>query len=249
MNRKSSIIIIVCIVIALAVLYFAFRGNDAVSIPRTTEEGVAGSNVWQSEILREESIDESGNGYTISAQYPLTESATVTGYFRTFVEETIAQFKKDTSWVSQEARPEENNLVLQITYTREKGTFSDNYLFQTEMYTGGAHGLQVTKTFTFLPDGTPLTIPMLFTTGEKGLQTIAPFVQKELLTREFTTEEWVKEGTLPIEQNYQNFVVGDTGITFIFDPYQVASYAAGVQKVTVPLSVFKKIANTEVFGE
>ena len=250
MPKRSSIIpAIFILVVAIGIIaYMLMRGEGDMVINQTPEPSSSQSGVWPSEEVRQETVNDSGRGYKITAVYPVTASDTVTTYFRTFVDETILQFKTDTAWVADIENPEENAVALDITYTREKGMTADNYIFLLAMYTGGAHGLQATKTFTFTPDGTPVTIDMLFTNNAEGLKTIAPLVQKELMTRDFAEEGWVTDGTAPTEQNYKNFTVTDAGLTFIFDPYHVAPYSAGMQKVTIPLTSFKKIANTEVFG-
>lgn len=251
MPKRSSIFpAIAILVVAIGIIaYMLMRGEGDMLINPSTEEGGTHSGAWPSEEIRSEVVKDSARGYTITVAYPVTASDAITTYFRTFVDETIIQFKADTAWVADIENPEENAVALDITYTREKGTTADNYVFVLAMYTGGAHGLQATKTFTFIPDGTPVTIDMLFTNNAEGLKTIAPLVQKELMTREFSDEQWVKDGTAPTEQNYKNFIITDAGLTFIFDPYQVAPYSEGTQKVTIPLSAFKSIANTEVFGE
>ncbi len=42
--------------------------------------------------------------------------------------------------------------------------------------------------------------------------------------------------TMP--DNYKNWALTPTSIVFFFDPYQVASYAAGPQKVEIPFTSF-----------
>ena len=42
------------------------------------------------------------------------------------------------------------------------------------------------------------------------------------------------DGALPKPENYQTFVVGADSVTFIFQEYQVAPYAAGPQEVSLP---------------
>ncbi len=251
MPKRSSLFpAIAILVVAIGIIaYMLMRGEGDMVIHPDTESGSTQNGAWPSEEIRSEVVKDSGRGYTITATYPVTASDAITTYFRTFVDETIIQFKADTAWVADIENPEENAVALDITYTREKGTIADNYVFLLAMYTGGAHGLQATKTFTFIPDGTPVTIDMLFTNNAEGLKTIAPLAQKELMSRDFAEEGWVTDGTAPSEQNYKNFIITDAGLTFIFDPYQVAPYSEGTQKVTIPLGAFKKIANIEVFGK
>lgn len=247
-SRASLIIAIVILLIALGIMaYMLTRASETVTINETPKDTVQ-RGVWPSEEVRQESVNDSGRGYKITATYPVTESESVTNYFRTFVDDAVTQFKQDTAWVADIENPEANSVSLEIDYTRVKGAQADNYIFQIATYTGGAHGLEATKTFTFLPDGAPVTVAMLFTNGVEGLKTVAPLVQKQLKNREFSEDNWITEGAAPIEQNYQNFTITDNAVTFIFDPYQVAAYAVGVQKVVIPVSAFAKIANADVFG-
>jgi hypothetical protein len=40
------------------------------------------------------------------------------------------------------------------------------------------------------------------------------------------------DGATPKAENYATFIVGPTNVTFIFQPYQVVAYAAGMPEVT-----------------
>ncbi len=250
-SRTPLIVAIGLLVVAVGIIaYMLMRGSEVMVVNDSVKDTTpSASGAWPSEEVRQERVQDSGRGYTITAVYPIAESMPVSDYFRTFIDGSIRQFKEDTAWVADIENPDDNGVSLDITYTRVKGVTADNYIFLLAMYTGGAHGLQATKTFTFTPDGTPVTVAMLFTNGVEGLNTIAPLVQKELMTRGFEDSDWIKDGAAPLEQNYKNFVVDDNGLTVMFDPYQVAPYSAGLQKVTIPLSAFKKIANPEVFGK
>ena len=214
--------------------------DDSTTLPEGT---------WPSDEISQEKIDQTDKGYQIIATYPVAQSTAVSAYFRTFVEDSITQFKEDTAWNNETEEVESEYLMLDISYERIKTAHVDNYIFHIDSFTGGVHGLQATKTFAFSQEGKPLGIAELFTNGKDGLKTIAPYVQKELMKLDFAEKSWVEEGAAPDEVNYQNFTIDEKGITFIFDPYQVAYYAAGGQKVTVPVSVFKSIANKEVFPQ
>jgi hypothetical protein len=109
--------------------------------------------------------------------------------------------------------------------------------------------LQATHTFAFDATGAPITLNDIFSNPDAGLKDVALFVQKEIEKKKISDLQWIKDGAAPIQDNYQTFVVGDTGITFIFDPYQVAPYAAGVQNILVPFSVFKSNTNTKLITQ
>lgn len=47
--------------------------------------------------------------------------------------------------------------------------------------------------------------------------------------------QWISEGTAPKEENFENFLITDNALIIIFDPYEVAPYAAGSVFVEIPL--------------
>jgi len=48
---------------------------------------------------------------------------------------------------------------------------------------------------------------------------------------------WLDEGLMPTYDNFEQFIIHDDGIEFIFLPYQIAPYGAGIQRYTVPFEV------------
>ena len=45
--------------------------------------------------------------------------------------------------------------------------------------------------------------------------------------------DWIAEGTIPEASNYQTFTYDGKKLTVYFEPYTVAPYSEGVQKVTI----------------
>ncbi|MBP6904768.1 MAG: DUF3298 domain-containing protein [Candidatus Pacebacteria bacterium] len=250
MHTLSKIQIIVVIVIIVLVGWLLLLGNDAkptptISTPTTTPTDAT----WPSTMVDTETISESTSQYSIDVAYPVTKDPRITAQFKEFAEGQVAQFKEDTSWANDPsiAPAEAAALSLEIDFTQEKSTYVETYIFSIVTYTGGAHGLQVTRTFAFDSKGKTVQLADLFTNGEAGLTTIAPVVIKDLTKRAISDANWIADGAGPKSQNYQAFIVTDAGITIIFDPYQVAAYSAGPQTVVVPKSVFKGIANPELW--
>lgn len=248
-SRTMRIVAILALIGAIGIIAYILKRGPATVVPTEDMVVVTGDGTWPSDEVSQEKINQTDKGYQITATYPVTQSSAVSAYFRTFVDNAITQFKEDTAWATEIDNAESRSLMLSVDYDHSKSALTDNYIFHVGSYTGGAHGLQTTKTFVFTQKGQPLTVVDLFTNGKDGLKTIAPYVQKELLTRDFAEKSWVEEGTAADELNYQNFFVDDNGVTFIFDPYQVAYYAAGEQRVTVPVSAFKSIASKEIFAQ
>lgn len=248
-QSKSTLLgAIGALLLAVGIIVVLLKQGPTEMVKINNDVPVVENGTWPSDEVRQETINQTSKGYQITAMYPVAQSSAVSAYFRTFIDDTITAFKEDTAWaLTDTTSVQAENLALDISYTRSKNDLADNYVFQVGSYTGGAHGVHATKTFSFSPEGKLLTSTELFTNGNDGLKTVAPYVQKELLKFDFAEKTWVEEGTAPEESNYQNFIIESVGITFIFDPYQVAYYAAGEQRITVPLSVFKSIASKDIF--
>ncbi len=204
---------------------------------------------WPSREIEKVDVSDKGAFGTITAVYPKTASDSITKYFDAFVQDQIAQFKNDVSWVEdQQDSAQAEALSLDIAYTMYQGTSVQTYVFTVASYTGGAHGMQVRKTFAFNKEGQLLTISNVFKNGFDGLPVFAKVVQKALLKREGVQADWLTEGASPIEENYNAFIVQDDGVTVLFDPYEVAPYVFGPIDVFIPASDFGSIANPALFA-
>ncbi len=248
---KKHLILTAVAIVVIGWLVFTYSNRSQVPImntPVTTTPTPAQS--WPSVATDKEVIEDSNQYYSITAAYPVTADSFITNSMKTFVEEQITQFKDDTSWATDPATGSaaSGSLSLDVSYQETKSKSADTYVFTIVTYTGGAHGLQATKTFAFDEKGKAIMLEDLFTNTDKGLGLVATFVQAEITKKNISDAKWIKEGAGADPKNYQNFSIGDTGITFIFDPYQVAPYAAGTQNILVPFSVFKSAANPELFS-
>jgi hypothetical protein len=240
-TNKALLITLIGVVIIAALIIWGLNSSKQ-PIPEPEDSGSTAAAQWPSREMKRETLTDNTKAYEISAEYPVTSRADITDKLRGFVEDSINTFKLDTAGYA------EGSLVtLDISYTEEQSTLADNYIFHIFADTGGAHGIEATKTFSFDGAGNLITLEELFTNETRGLQLVSEHVKQVLMKREFADSAWISEGASPTEENYQNFVITDTGLTFIFDSYQVAAYAAGAQNVEVPVSVFKTYANTKIF--
>ena len=121
--------------------------------------------------------------------------------------------------------------------------YTDHNLFSiltfTYEYTGGAHGRQSTKALTFdFSKEKLLSADDLF---KKGATTkVDSLIRENLITnyRASSVEELEELGFF----NYNEAKVGDNmlltrnGVTFIFDPYEIAAYFLGTIQVELPYS-------------
>ncbi len=177
MNRPTSkttlIIILVLALAAIGLVFYLRSGTGAIENPLPTPDGQV-STEWPSTITKDVTIKEDTSYYSIDAVYPEVKDDVITGYFKAFVTDAIAQFKDDTSWAKGNgadiAPAEAGSLSLEVKYTEQKTSRADNFTFAIITYTGGAHGLQATKTFSFSPTGQQIMLASLFKNGDTGLK-------------------------------------------------------------------------------
>jgi hypothetical protein len=131
-------------------------------------------------------------------------------------------------------------------------------------FVGGAHGMPILASFNLdLASGKLTSLPELFTDAQAGLNALSAECRRQLEGRYEARlrenpgamtpdkqasdirfmQRWIEKGTQPIAGNFDVFLIDglDTraiGVTIIFPPYHVASYADGPQQVEVPAKVF-----------
>jgi uncharacterized protein YecT (DUF1311 family) len=129
----------------------------------------------------------------------------------------------------------------QLTYTVARNDEAVvSILFSYSIYTGGAHPNLAQTAFNFLmPDGARVFLPDVV--GSDGIQRVSDLAIADL-TRELTgpdamsDETWIRTGAAPFADNFETFELLPDQIVIEFDPYAVAAYAAGPQKVRIPLA-------------
>lgn len=103
-------------------------------------------------------------------------------------------------------------------------------------YTGGAHGMETTQYLVFdLKTGDKLSQSAIFA---EGFETpIAEMLKKQIMKdKELETEEeMLMNGYFMIENIFpnENFYLDTEGITFMFNPYEIAAYSNGQTKATL----------------
>ncbi len=122
-----------------------------------------------------------------------------------------------------------------------------NYVVNDERYTGGAHPYGGRITFNFDPkSGEEVTLDSFF--KEEGYERLTELVC-EGIARHFglnTFEEVVENSYIfkEFENNMyvsNNFLLGKEKVTFIYNPYDISSYATGEINSEVPYDKLKEI--------
>jgi len=107
-------------------------------------------------------------------------------------------------------------------------------------YTGGIHGNNDIVTLSYdVESGQRLLFEDLVATVDTALQRLDAYCSKTLRSTlgEDLDEDMLTSGTAPELDNYSSFSLFPAGLRIHFQPYQVAPFVAGAQRVDVPLEV------------
>lgn len=115
---------------------------------------------------------------------------------------------------------------LDMTYTKHESDTIISYIVQGYEYTGGAHGNIFLESFNYDKEtGKRIDVQDVITDNDT-FNILAALADKEL------TVEY-PEGSNSNPENWSVWYTNNSSITFIFVPYQIASYATGQQELQV----------------
>jgi peptidoglycan-N-acetylglucosamine deacetylase len=222
---------IAAVLLALSGVYLVYKSMTRV-VP-TTEVAEERKEVAQ---VRSETIKENAATYTIDAKYPQFGIPAIDGKIKERIELAIAQFKQDTA----DGPPVPDSAVQQYEFA---STFDSTYVgadivsarMITSTYMGGAHPMSIVNGVNFDRNtGRELTPRDAYEMVGLSLGEIATKAKAELQAK-LGGDIIAPEGADPSINNYSTFVIDANSVTFIFQVYQVAPYAAGPQEI-----VFKR---------
>lgn len=110
--------------------------------------------------------------------------------------------------------------------------------FEVWTYTGGAHGNLDVMTLNYsLLTGQRLGLVDLFEDPDAALHLMSTWAYNKLSRRlgGMRQEQMLRTGLNPVPENFASLTLTPQGIRINFQPYQVAPWAAGAQKVDMPL--------------
>lgn len=188
--------------------------------------------------------------WSVKIFYPVLGNREADASLASAVEKMLAEFKAnatDPSKLPGEPKPTWKN-ELRIEYVTSR--FSKDILSVRLIvlaFTGGAHPntTNVTKTFD-LRSGKELALADIFREDADYLALLSQVSRDDLAgTMQNADLNMIQEGTAPREENFQSFMLDEQGMKLIFDPYQVAPYAAGTQEVYLGWSRLRDVVRAE----
>lgn len=192
----------------------------------------------------------------IDMSYPRTGIAAVDRMIADWVDGMVADFQKgaDEDFASFQ---DDNGELPPWTYSLDLGfdvARNDDAMlvfdFDESIFLGGAHPNHDIITFNLMmPDGWRVYLPEIFE-GQRALDRISTLAVERLGVTllgpdSMSDPDWVQSGAGPVWSNFQDFLLLEDTLVIRFPPYQVAAYAAGDQRVEIPLSELSGLMRTD----
>lgn len=264
--RRAEVLGAAAIIILILIFTFWYMATHEAPEPFLSQEPVASSIP---EALPPQVTEEHGQYFDIEAVSPgetalkatagVDADAAAVALMDDFVDDTIREFKRQGNFDS--LTPEDIQIMglsdtrkesIAIDFEETQGEDTASYVYTIFVDTLGAHPNAFYRTFTFdLATGSELSITDLFVPRSDYLKRLSAIAEFELAKslKDFADIDYIRQGVTPEALNFQSFAIEGESLVLIFPPYQVAPYAAGTQKVSIPLSQLSEILKPEYRAE
>lgn len=243
MKKKLLITLVIIALLALAGYFFSQKTTDyrmGLSFETKSIHEKNDPDFWKADVEYPKLLGQGDLGLVNSQ----IEQTALAGFLE--FKKNIAEEKVGGNWV----RPnwERTYSLKYATSTPAIAPQTIGVYFVEEKDFGGAHPMHAITTEHYnLKSGKKIELANLFTSKD-FLKELSNISRKALLEKlgTFANEQEIRSGTEPSIENFSAFVITDKGLRLIFNEYQVAAYAAGIQEVTIAWSELSPILNTEI---
>ena len=227
-----KIILPVIIIIAVGILLwnkvFTPVSNKVISTPQTTQV--------KNQVIKESSP--SGK-YTLDIEYPQVGNAAdleITKIVDGIKDNFLAEVK--TSQPIPDLKDALASLTVRYDVCRSDDKFVSTPFNIEDYQVGMAHPDNFVEAFNFdLSNNKVLQLSDIFTKNADYLNLLSKLTS-EKLTNQYKDDpnasDFIKSGTAPKQENFQNFCLTKDDLVIIFNPALVAPYVDGIQKVSIP---------------
>lgn len=194
-------------------------------------------------IIEHQLVRDQSGGPVINISYPSVGSKQIDSDIRQWVTGIATAFEQSCSNGSFTAGPgldgERTPYELWGSYSVTSPSPAGlSITFEVWTYTGGAHGNLDVMTLNYsLLTGQRLGLVDLFEDPDMALHLMSTWSYTELSRRlgGMRQEQMLRTGLTPVPENFASLTLTPQGVRINFQPYQVAPWAAGAQKVNMPL--------------
>lgn len=215
MKKAVKIIIpIIVIIILAAFTYFLFL---------------------RKQLIKEVSIIKNEEKYSLKIDYPIFYNKKIDDKIKKYINDNKKNFMKIVD--STNNATSKYNLLIQTEVHKNNGILYITILNET--YTGGAHYIKDYYNLYYDIENDKLVDINYFLKDENAFNKLYKLAHYHVIEYASSTNKnfddaWVRRGTEPKLENYSYFTFTNKGLKIIFKPYQVASYADGEIKITIP---------------
>lgn len=185
--------------------------------------------------------------YTVDIEFPVLVSPDGPAFndaVKTITDRVVQSFKDGASaypTIDDPNLTSFNSVHIYTTILQQDSHILSVFLEVSEYYRGMAHPAPSSYVVNYSFDtGKVLNLADLFKPDTDYLKLISDYCITELKTKDFFA---FPEGADPKPENYQNWNLTPYGLQITFPPYQVAAYAAGFVRITIPYNVLKPQLN------
>lgn len=190
-----------------------------------------------------QTVIEESESKTVAVHYPTIGNDKVDALLKEFALNRVELFYQETANIqvaNDENWPYELHIDYEIAYQTERHL---SLVFREEKYLGGAQSVSALFTYNFnLDHSRQLMLRDVFKGSSAYLEIISQFIYDSLINQNSLgiplDESWVVEGSTPLESNFKHFLIGDQGVTFLFEKYQLAPAFIGEPSILIPYDVF-----------
>ncbi len=224
MNRTLSYIFVAVLALGAGYYFAIWRQPSEIYVapPVATSTPVTIAATTQT-------VDEKTSTYMIDAQYPHFGIATIDTKIDKIVNDAITEFKTLPPNPPEMSSPQ-NELTIRFDSSYIGDDVISFKLIVSE-YTGGAHPNSIFSGLNFdRESGRQLLQGDAFKMIKRTAQQVSVSATAQLKAK--LGETMFEEGANTNSENFSSFLISEKKVTFIFQPYQVAAYAAGPQEVS-----------------
>jgi Protein of unknown function (DUF3298) len=241
---KKYLIILVCIIAVFST--YLYLENKA----------KLGELVFETKKL---SIGSDKEGYKIEAEYPVLVSGIpdkskikINSVLHGYIDSAVNLSKKDFVELSKDLV--ELRSAATLTYFGKFTIINDftklpyiNIQFDTNYYSGGAHGINTVDAFVFdARTGERLDLSQIFNADYLKLLSKLSLAELKIKDPKLETYTFAEDGTAPLEANFKSFMLEPDGLHIIFGDYQVGPYVIGRPEIVIKYSDLGSVLKPEI---
>lgn len=252
--HRTHLLIFLLVLVIIAALFYFFFPLKSQAPEKTSEVGTTTTETSFTYTTKTITEDNKEKFYSLKATYPVFSLSdaevqkNLNDNVVLLVNQEISAYKTSFNQTSNpDGQYGTSNFVL--TFEINANQVLKNILpvrFDESFYSAGAAhpGTSILTVNYDLNSGEPISLASLWRPGSGYLDIISSYSIDALESKLGTdTDEMIRDGAGPKEENFEAFLLTDQGLLVIFNEYQVAAYAAGEQEITIPYSALQNILN------